>query len=614
MSAINIEIRNDITLHGMPGTLTRTIKAELTFNNPMYENAIQHNRTTRGISRKIRTYIENAGILHVPRGYENRLRELILLKNLPASYTYKTALFDPEFPPKKIDLWDYQKPWLKGLLSATQGIGVSPPGSGKTIIGLAAYAHLGQPCLWVTHTGRLVRQTRKKAEEFLGVKTGIIGKGEVDIKHFTVGMVQTLVRRNLEEYRDKFGLIILDECFPAGTPIDGRPIETLKVGDSIRSFNEWTNTLDKRPIVRLYKGRVKSLIRLTMSSGKIIICTPGHPFWTRSGWKRAGTLTFNDEVLDYGSQTRLRPGLHSVWVGMDSVEVLEPGSDGRFGGVCSDGYVYNVEVEKNHTYLANGMVVHNCHHLPAVSFNEVISAFDAHYRYGLTATPYRDDKLEQLMFQVMGPTLATIDKKTLRNKGKLMTPAVIRRPTKFNFPYNPMSRKFNYIALDSALAKNPQRNRQISTDVIVEASLSENNICIVLVGRLSHGEALFDLLSPILPGVGFVHSKMSYKKSDQILDDFESGKLQILIATYKMLSEGFDYQPANRLFLTGSFKARSRIEQACGRIERTFPGKTDARVYDYVDTLVGVLNRQAEIRLDIFEINDMSVITVGSSI
>jgi superfamily II DNA or RNA helicase len=132
----------------------------------------------------------------------------------------------------------------------------------------------------------------------------------------------------------------------------------------------------------------------------------------------------------------------------------------------------------------------------------------------------------------------------------------------------------------------------------------------VLVGRIHHGEALFELLDPVLTDVGFVHSKMSIKKSDEALDAFESGKTRVLIATYKMLAEGFDYQPANRLFLTGPYKGRTRIEQACGRIERTYPGKTDAYVYDYVDKFVGVLNRQAEVRLDVYEANDMPVTTV----
>lgn len=335
--------------------------------------------------------------------------------------------------------------------------------SGKTVMLLKIYEKLGVPCLWITHTGRLARQTRKRAEQFLGVETGIIGKGKEKLCHFTVGMVQTLVRRDLSKYASKFGLIVVDEC----------------------------------------------------------------------------------------------------------------------------------------------------HHQPSKTFTDVVSAFKGHYRYGATATPYREDGLQDLMFLTLGPPLAELNKAELRAQGQLMTPQVIRRPTKFNFPYNPHGgKKSGYMALADALATDPHRNRQIATDVIVEASIRDDNICIVLVGRIPHGEELFEIIKPVLPDAGFVHSKMSPKKSDKILDDFESGRIKVLIATYKMLAEGFDYQPSNRLFLTAPFKGRSLIEQACGRIERTFPGKTDAVVFDYVDRRVGVLDRQAEVRLDVYESNDMPVSTI----
>lgn len=462
MQALKVDISNCIHLRSPPAEFARRVKSELTFDNPDYTNAVRHGRSTRGVPRKIRTYEEQNGDVWLPRGFWQQFNELARSEGYGVDCIDKTASFEPRFPPRSPTMWDYQEPWVRGLLSHDQGIGIAPPGSGKTVMGLEVYARLGQPCLWITHTGRLVRQTRKKAEEMLGIETGIIGKGKTQLEHFTVGMVQTLVRRDLSEYRKKFGLIIVDEC----------------------------------------------------------------------------------------------------------------------------------------------------HHVPASTFSKVVSALDARYRYGLTATPYRDDQLEKLMFHILGPELAYLDKETLRAAGKLMTPTIIRRPTAFSFPYNPRSRKHNYKALSDTLAGDKTRNCQISTDVLIESSLDKKNICIVLVGRIAHGQALFDLLDPILPGIGFVHSEMSFKKSDEILDNFEAGEVRVLIATYRMLAEGFDYQPANRLFLTAPYKGRTLIEQACGRIERTFPGKTDACVFDYVDKGVGVLNRQAEIRLDIYEANNTPVVTI----
>lgn len=73
----------------------------------------------------------------------------------------------------------------------------------------------------------------------------------------------------------------------------------------------------------------------------------------RSGWRFAQQPIAPRE----GSQEGDMP----AWARVDRVEILEPGSDGRFGGLCRDGYVYNLEVEGTHTYLAEGLVVHNCH-------------------------------------------------------------------------------------------------------------------------------------------------------------------------------------------------------------------------------------------------------------
>src|SRR5690606_13410799 len=60
------------------------------------------------------------------------------------------------------------------------------------------------------------------------------------------------------------------------------------------------------------------------------------------------------------------------------VQVLEPGSDGTYGGLCPDGAVYNIEVEGTHTYLIDdGLVVHNCHHAAALSYRRVLRHFGA---------------------------------------------------------------------------------------------------------------------------------------------------------------------------------------------------------------------------------------------
>lgn len=462
MPKIRIVIDNRINIHRPPSVIDKKIKNLLSFDNPAYNDAINFNRTTRGIPKKIRLYDELNGVLSIPRGSWDVLSGVLNECGLEIDVVNDTSTFEPITFPKSIKLWEYQEPWVKDMLSTTQGVGIAPPGAGKTLMALSMYERLGQPCLWVTHTQRLATQVARRVEQFLGVEVGLIGNGKEDVKHFTVGLVPTLIRRDLSAYRDYFGLIIVDEA----------------------------------------------------------------------------------------------------------------------------------------------------HHVPASTFYKVVSEFSAKHRYGVTATPYREDQLEKLIFSSLGPQLAYLDKEDLRALGKLMTPQIIRRPTNYYFPYDPTSRKHNYAKLSDDMADDYKRNQMIATDVMVESTLSEDNVCIVLVGRIQHGENLLEMIEPVLPNTGLVHSKMTAKQRDVILDDFENGKFRVLIATYKMLAEGFDYQPSNRLFLTSPFKGRSLIEQGIGRIERAFAGKTSAIVFDYVDVKVGVLVRQAETRLDIYEINNNPVSTI----
>jgi superfamily II DNA or RNA helicase len=420
--------------------------------------ATNFGRPTRGIKKNIQNYTEDGKILNAPRGYLNRLLKVIEQQGHQANEIWATVQHQPTFPPKSIKLRDYQGPWVDNVLLCNQGIGQAPAGSGKTQCALEIYARLGQPCLWLTHTNRLMIQSAQRARDCLGIEPGFIAAGKANPAHFTVALVQTMISLPEDYLSDYFGLIIVDEV----------------------------------------------------------------------------------------------------------------------------------------------------HHSPADQMSKVISRFNAHYKYGITATPYRSDGLETLMFQHFGDILATIDRKQLRDAGHLLTSDIIQRPTTFNYPYNPTSYKFGYKQLEKALYKDKNRNALIIGDVLVEAT-NENNTCIVLVKTIEHGEELYSDLSIILggesvdDGVGLVHSKMPAKRQALVFERFSAGKLRVLVATYRMLAEGFDYQPTNRIFLTAPVVDRSLIEQACGRGERSSPGKRDAFVFDYTDPKVSVLNRQASDRVEIYK-------------
>lgn len=75
------------------------------------------------------------------------------------------------------------------------------------------------------------------------------------------------------------------------------------------------------------------------------------------------------------------------------VEVREQTSDRTFGGLCPDGFVYNLEISGNHNYFADGILVHNCHHAAAGTYRKIFDHFRPEKLIGFTATPNRGDKV-----------------------------------------------------------------------------------------------------------------------------------------------------------------------------------------------------------------------------
>lgn len=155
-------------------------------------------------------------------------------------------------------------------------------------------------------------------------------------------------------------LVIFDECFPAGTLVSGRPIESLQVGDLLDSYDIEQGRTVKCRITGTMNSTPKGMVRVSLRDGRTFTCTSNHPVWTEEGWMPAIALQDRSVLhMDLNESS-------NTWVGVDCVEVLEPGRDGTFGGVCPNGRVYNLEVEGTHTYFAEGVVVHNCHGLEGV--------------------------------------------------------------------------------------------------------------------------------------------------------------------------------------------------------------------------------------------------------
>jgi len=174
-----------------------------------------------------------------------------------------------------------------------------PTGTGKTRIGsevasmIVNHTHItdtelldrmkdGQRMLWLCHREELAFQAQKALREATGREVHL-EMGDYRASHrkapIVVAMVQSLVARRKHYKPDAFQYGMIDECFPAGTLVDGRPIESIRSGDYINSFNHSSDTIERRKVLRTSKRRPRSLVRVTLVNGHVFHCTEEHPFF-----------------------------------------------------------------------------------------------------------------------------------------------------------------------------------------------------------------------------------------------------------------------------------------------------------------------------------------------
>lgn len=182
---------------------------------------------------------------------------------------------------------------------------VAPTGAGKTVI-MAEVARLerakSRRILAVAHRAEIIEQLHRSLGRHLsGQRIEVITAGSRPRwdAPITIAMVPTLARRlsKLEALRG--ATLLQDECFPAGTLVDGRPIETIIAGDVVRCYDHDAGAVVCRRVVRTMKSPMpQTMVKVTLTDGRSITCTPGHPiFVPGTGYLPAATLCQNDALL-----------------------------------------------------------------------------------------------------------------------------------------------------------------------------------------------------------------------------------------------------------------------------------------------------------------------------
>lgn len=243
-----------------------------------------------------------------------------------------------------------------------------------------------------------------------------------------------------------------------------------------------------------------------------------------------------------------------------------------------------------------GMIlVDECHHVPAVTFEQILKKATARYIYGLTATPVRPDGHHPIIFFYCGPVRFSVDSRNQAEKRPFDHYLIPRFTT---FKITSREETLFLQEIKNRLISDEIRNQQIIEDVV--ECYKKGRKCLILTSRIAHVEALGETLRMKLPNVICLTGGMGSRKITQIMNRIKSIKPDepfVLIATGSYIGEGFDEARLDTLFLAMPIAWKGTLQQYAGRLHRLYENKKDVQIYDYVDLHVQMLERMYHKRL-----------------
>jgi superfamily II DNA or RNA helicase len=261
------------------------------------------------------------------------------------------------------------------------------------------------------------------------------------------------------------------------------------------------------------------------------------------------------------------------------------------------------------------VIVDECHHLSAHSFELVARRTKARYVLGLSATVARKDGHHPIIFMQCGPVRHRVDAKA-EAIARPFQHSVIVRPTGFRPALEAVSdQRIQFQDLYRELIADNDRNEMIRKDVL--QSVHEGRSPLVLTERREHLESLAASLAPDVGQVVVLQGGTSIKESKAIADrlaKIEPDQQRVLLATGRYIGEGFDDPRLDTLLLTLPVSWRGTIAQYVGRLHRLHEGKTEVRVYDYADLNVPMLARMFDRRCQGYEVVGYTVLLPGSAV
>lgn len=224
------------------------------------------------------------------------------------------------------------------------------------------------------------------------------------------------------------------------------------------------------------------------------------------------------------------------------------------------------------------VIVDECHHVGAISFDAILKRTKAKYVLGLTATPIRRDGQQPIIFMQCGPIRYTAAQPPGAPHDLKVLPR--SRVTRIELPTDTgIQDVFRHLAND------PARTEAIVAEV--KDAYEQGRKVLVLTERTEHLEAIAAALANPSTALFMLHGRMSKKQRAALiaeLDALPPDAPRILLATGKLVGEGFDHPPLDTLVLAMPVSWKGTLQQYAGRLHRAHASKTDIQIIDFVDT------------------------------
>ena len=260
------------------------------------------------------------------------------------------------------------------------------------------------------------------------------------------------------------------------------------------------------------------------------------------------------------------------------------------------------------------IIVDECHRVcgsptQLTMFSKVLNSLAARHKYGLSATVHRADGMIQATFALIGDVVYTVPDSAVADKVMKVGIKPVGTGVKLTPECLNTDGTLNYTKLINYLCNSFTRNLCIIDELIDQKGKS----CLVLSDRLEHLEKLMSMLPDDMRSqAAMISGKMTTKKGkaerEQAIEDMRTGKKKYLFATYSLAKEGLDVPRLERLFMVTPQKDYAVITQSIGRIARTYDGKADPIVFDFVDD-IGYLVKSYKKRCSTYRKNECYFIT-----